>query len=338
LPGAIAILSGEISNTGKQAALATGNLFLRSMHDPFNAMLCVSNCGGGAVSLREMASNKPSVTRALPSPHGKWFGWSTVDIGQTVTNGSAATASNKTTITPVSAATGLEYRVNDRVAYGFALSGGAAGYSIANGLGSGSNQAALIGVYGRLTTGDYLLSASLYTGWQGVETKRTVFTENLGGKTDGVALGSRVEISRRLGAFSPYAALQAQTFRLNGYSEKGLDGSAATAALSYGAQTANSLRSEFGVGGEIDVSTMSRLNFRLGWAHEFANPVSTQATLAGAYGFSTTGATGLRDSLLLKSGYEHMLTSSLKIKAGLTGEFSGQSRMLAADAALKWAW
>jgi fibronectin-binding autotransporter adhesin len=334
--------SGEIANTSKQAGLDLGNQFMRAMLDPFTSRECLSDCGQR--NAREMSTARPTVSTPAPKAQGNWMAWTTASASQKTIDGDVQLASHATKITPISAATGLEYRYNDRATVGFALSGGNASFSLTDNLGSGSNNAAMLGVYGKFSSGDYGLSAAAFTGFQDTEYKRSVLTENLAGKANGLSLGGRVEASRKfeMGAMivSPYVALQAQTFRLNGYSEKAADGGGATAALTYGSQASNSVRSEIGFGVDYAANLRQRLNFRVAYAHEYADGVSTKAAFVGAQNapFTTYGATGYRDSMIVKAGTQYALSSAVKISGNLTGEFSGASRAIAADVAVKWIW
>jgi fibronectin-binding autotransporter adhesin len=339
---AIDQFSGEIANTSKQVGLELGNQFMRAMLDPFTSRECISDCGQNKA--REMAPARPTVSMPVPKAQGNWMAWTTASASQKTIDGDAQLASHATKITPVSLATGLEYRYNDRSTVGFALSGGNASFSLSDNLGSGSNNAAMLGVYGKFSSGDYGLSAAAFTGFQDTEYKRSVLTENLSGKANGMSFGGRIEASRKIdmGAvtLSPYVAMQAQTFRLNGYSEKAADGGGATAALSYGAQSSNSVRSEIGFGVEYAASLRQRLNFRVAYAHEYADGVSTKAAFIGAQNapFTTYGATGYKDSMIVKAGTDYALTNAAKLSGNLTGEFSGASRSIAADVAVKWVW
>ena len=107
---------------------------------------------------------------------------------------------------------------------GFALAGGGTNWSLAQGLGGGKSDAFQAGVYGATRSGPaYVAAAFAYTNhW--MSTDRFAFAgDHLTASFNAQSFGARVESGYRFatifGGLTPYAAVQAQSFRTPSYSE-----------------------------------------------------------------------------------------------------------------------
>ena len=112
-------------------------------------------------------------------------------------------------------AAGLDYRLAPGTVVGFALAGGG---SLAQGLGGGKSDAFQAGVYGTTRWGPaYLAAAFAYTNhW--MSTDRFAFAgAHLTASFNAQSFGGRLEGGYRFatiyGGLTPYAAIQAQSFR-----------------------------------------------------------------------------------------------------------------------------
>jgi hypothetical protein len=122
------------------------------------------------------------------------------------------------------------------------------------------------------------------------------------------SFGGRVESGYRFGTpivgVTPYAAVQAQSFRTPGYSE--VDGSAGGFGLSYNSRTGSDTRSELGSRFDhvaaFDRNAVLTLRARLAWAHDWVSNPSLAAafqTLPGT-SFIVNGATPARNCARLR--------------------------------------
>ena len=132
---------------------------------------------------------------------------------------------------------------------GVALAGGGTNWSLAQGLGGGKSDAFQAGVYGVTRSGPaYLAAAFAFTNhW--MSTDRFAFAgDHLTASFNAQSLGARVESGYRFatifGGLTPYAAIQAQSFRTPSYSETDVNGGGF--ALGYNGRTATDTRSELG--------------------------------------------------------------------------------------------
>ena len=158
---------------------------------------------------------------------------------QAIRRWSAATISPRAT---AGFAGGLDYRVTPNTVVGVALAGGGTNWSLAQGLGGGKSDAFQAGVYGATRSGPaYLAAAFAFTNhW--MSTDRFAFAgDHLTASFNAQSIGARVESGYRFatmfGGLTPYAAIQAQSFRTPSYSETDVNGGGF--ALAYNGRTAH---------------------------------------------------------------------------------------------------
>jgi outer membrane autotransporter protein len=242
-------------------------------------------------------------------------------------------------------AAGLDYRIAPDTVVGFALAGGGTTWSLAAGLGGGRGDVFQAGVYGARHFGPAYLSGALSYGSFWVSTSRTVTvagTDQLGASFVAQDLAGRLEGGYRVSsalafAVTPYAALQAQTFRLPAYGETATAGSPQF-ALSYNAKTATAVRAELGSWADNTVGLRDgsavKLFGRLAWAHDWQSDPSLNAMFQGlpTASFVINGATPPRDLLLLTIGAEWHWRKGWAFLAKLDGEFADRSQTYAGTA------
>jgi outer membrane autotransporter protein len=166
---------------------------------------------------------------------------------------------------------------------GFALTGGGTNWSLANGLGGGSSDAFQLGFYGATRAGAaYLAGGFAYTShW--LSTDRLAFAgDHLTAQFNAQSFGARVEGGYRFAkaavGITPYAAVQAQSFRTPSYSETDVNGGGF--GLTFNARTATDTRSELGARFDYVVpflvyqSAVLTLRGRLAWAHDWVSDPS----------------------------------------------------------------
>lgn len=104
----------------------------------------------------------------------RWSVWAAGYGGSQTTDGNAALGSNTATSRVFGTAVGADYLLSPRTILGFALAGGGANFSVANGLGSGRSDLFQAGAFARHTAGPAYVSGALAYGWQDITTDRTV--------------------------------------------------------------------------------------------------------------------------------------------------------------------
>ena len=132
---------------------------------------------------------------------------------------------------------------------GLALAGGGTKWDLAQGLGGGKSDAFQAGVYGATRSGPAYLAASFAFTNHWMSTDRfAAFADHLTASFNAQSIGGRVEGGYRFGmpagGITPYAALQAQSFRTPTYSETDLTNGGF--GLTYNGRTATDTRSEVG--------------------------------------------------------------------------------------------
>ena len=207
---------------------------------------------------------------------------------------------------------GLDYRLSPNSVVGLALAGGGTNWSLANGLGGGKSDAFQAGVYGATKYGPaYLAAAFAFTNhW--MSTDRFAVGDHLTASFNAQSYGGRIESGYRFatwyGGMTPYAAIQAQSFRTPGYSETDTTGGGF--ALAYNSRTGTDTRSELGTRFDrvlaLYTNAVLSLRARVAWAHDWvSDPMLAPVfqALPGA-SFIVNGATPAKNSALASAGTE----------------------------------
>jgi outer membrane autotransporter protein len=160
------------------------------------------------------------------------------------------------------------------------------------------------------------------------------------------SVGARVEsgwrIASTFGAFTPYGALQAQSFRTPTYSE--MDVTAGGFGLTYNNRTATDTRSELGARFDkqilIDRGAILALRGKLAWAHDWISDPSLAAVFQALPGasFIVNGATPAKNAALASAGAELKLANGVAFIGKLDGEFASHSQTYAGTGTLRVSW
>jgi outer membrane autotransporter protein len=233
---------------------------------------------------------------------------------------------------------------------GFALGGGGTGWGLAQGVGGGHSDAFQAGVYGSTRWGQlYVAASAAYTNhWMSTD-RFAAFGDHLTADFRAQSFGGRAESGYRvptwIGAFTPYAAAQAQSFHTPGYSETDTTGGAfGVFGLSYNDRTATDTRSELGARYDKQValnqSTVVAYRARLAWAHDWITDPTLMPTFQALPGasFLVTGATPAKNSVLASGGAEIRLWSGLSIGGKFDGEFATHSTTYAGTGSVRYTW
>jgi autotransporter-associated beta strand protein/T5SS/PEP-CTERM-associated repeat protein len=361
LGNALSQLSGEAATGGQQVGFQMGNQFLGMMLDPFvDGRNGAAGLGGPAIAFAPEREELPddialaysSVLKAPPvkaaSFEQRWSAWGGGYGGSNRTSGDpAVVGSHDLSARTAGFAGGLDYRVTPNTVVGVALAGGGTNWSLANGLGGGKSDAFQAGVYGVTRSGPaYLAAAFAFTNhW--MSTDRFAFAgDHLTASFNAQSLGARVESGYRFaswyGGVTPYAAIQAQSFRTPTYSEIDVNGGGF--ALGYNGRTATDTRSELGARFDrllaLNPNAALALRARLAWAHDWVSDPTLAAvfqTLPGA-SFIVNGATPAKNSALTSAGAELRLANGVSLLGKFDGEFASHSSTYAGTGTVRYSW
>jgi uncharacterized protein with beta-barrel porin domain len=367
LANSLTLLSGEAATGAQQGAFQLMSQFLGIMLDPFvDGRGGVGGAMGGAIPFapeREVLPDdialayakvmKAPLYKALPIYEQRWSVWGGAYGGSNRTSGDPAVAgTHDLSARAGGVAAGLDYRLTSNTVVGFALAGGATNWSLANGLGGGSSDAFQLGFYGATRAGAaYLAGGFAYTShW--LSTDRFAFAgDHLTASFNAQSFGARVEGGYRFApagvggvGITPYAAVQAQSFRTPNYSETDVNGGGF--ALAFNARTATATRSEFGARFDYVVpfylyhNAVLTLRGKLAWAHDWITDPMLAAVFQALPGasFIVNGATPAKDSALASAGAELRMANGVSLLGKLDGEFAGHSNTYAGTGTVRVSW
>lgn len=358
LPTALAQVSGEAATGAQQGAFQFMGQFLGLMVDPFVGGRG-SSVGGGALGFApDRAATLPTdialaYASALKAPakaatlDQRWSVWGSAFGGASRTGGNAAVGSNDLDTRAYGFAGGFDYRVTPETSLGFALAGGGTDWRIGAGLGGGRSDTFQAGVYGKTVSGPVYLAASLAFGNYWMSTDRIAFAASrLTSKFEAQGFGGRLEGGYRFAAtpsvgITPYAAVQAQSFRTPSYNEVDVNGGGF--ALGFAGRTATDIRSE--IGARFDHLATANgipvmLRGRLAYAHDWVTDPSLTANFLAlpVASFVVNGARAPKDSALASASAEWRLTRQVSLLTKFDGEFSDVSQTFSGTGALRYTW
>jgi outer membrane autotransporter protein len=333
------------------------------MLDPFvDGRSGVSGAGGPALGF---ASDRPEMPDEITLAYSKvmkeplykaapaafeqrWTAWGAGFGGYNKTSGDPAVVGSHDLIARTFGyAAGLDYRITRDTVAGVALAGGGTNWALAQGIGGGRSDAFQAGAYAATRSGPAYLAASLAVANHWMSTDRfAAFGDHLTADFRAQSYGARAETGYRFGApvvgVTPYAAIQAQSFRTPGYRE--VDSNGGGFGLAYKARTGTDTRGELGA--RFDhVAAFNRdavltLRARLAWAHDWVSNPSLAAAFQAlpGTGFIVNGATAAKDSALASAGAELRLVNGVTLSGKFDGEFARRSSTYAGTGTLRWAW
>ncbi|HMG78951.1 MAG TPA: autotransporter domain-containing protein, partial [Xanthobacteraceae bacterium] len=359
LQNALTQLSGEANVDGQAVTFQQMTQFLTLMLDPFVAGR--NGIGGGAGALGfapEQEANFPSdialaynaILKAPPPKPAtldqRWTAWGTAYGGSDKTNGDPVVGSNTFTANTFGFAAGMDYHPVPDTILGFALAGGGTNWTLAQALGSGRGDAFQAGVYGTKYFGPAYVAASLAVANNWMTTNRTALGDQLTSSFSAQSVGGRVEAGYRYAVqpaigFTPYGALQAQSFHIPSRTETDLTGGGF--GLSFAAMSATDTRSELGA--RFDgLTTLNGLPLilrgRLAWAHDWVSDPALSAVFQALPGasFVVNGAPLPANSALASAGAELKLNPHVSLLGKFDGEFANGSQTYAGTGTLRYTW
>jgi outer membrane autotransporter protein len=360
LSNALSQLSGEAATGAQQPAFQLMNQFLGIMLDPFvDGRNGIGGVGGGAVGFAPEREELPddialAYSKVLRTPvykaplfEQRWSAWGAGYGGYNRTSGDPVIGSHDLTVRIAGSAAGLDYRIAPGTVIGFALAGGGTGWSLAQGLGSGSSDAFQAGVYAKTYSGPFYLAGALAYAQHWMSTDRIAFAgDRLQARFNAESFGGRAEAGYRvpgvLGAITPYAAVQAQNFHTPTYSETDVTGLGF--GLTNNARNATDTRSELGARYDklvlLNYGTVLAWRAKVAWAHDWVADPSVMPVFEALPGasFIVNGATPAKNSALTSAGAELRLISGLSLLAKFDGEFGAHSQTYAGTGTVRYVW
>jgi len=359
LVNALGQLSGENNTQAQQGSFQLTNSYLSLLTDPFAINRGTGSAMGfapertgqlpsGLASAYAMYNKAPPLVSYEP----RWETWGAAFGGSNTTSGNSVVASHDTTTNVGGVAAGADYRISPDALIGFSLAGGATSWSLASGLGDGRSDVFLAGLYGAKKFGAAYVSAAFSYSNYWMSTDRSVTVaglDQLHADFDAQNFGGRLEGGYHLPwqpaglQWTPYGAIQLQSFRTPSYGETVAAGSPEF-ALNYNGQTATAVRAELGDRVDrtyaLDNGTQLDVFGKAAWAHdEISNPTLNVSFIGlPTASFIVNGAAAPRDLGLVTAGAEWRLAKGLSILAKFDGEFAGASQTYSGTARLRYTW
>ena len=301
-PAALTTISGQQYSGFGTANISGGLMFMNVLGQQMS--LARGGSGGGTrVALAEACEVTCDGT---VSP---WSLWGSA-LGAT---GSIAGNNNSATVTynAGGVSTGVDYRFDPRFLAGIGV-GFASGNQWANGFNSrGTTDSYSVSLYGSFTQSAFYIDALAGYAYNDNQMTRQIVIPGLAtrtamGHTGANQLLGQAEVGYKIAIYepaaaslTPFARFQAMTVNQAAFSETGAN----SLNLNVAQQTTNSVRTVIGaeLAGGIDMGWRERLGlqFRLGWAHEYADtsrPLTASFAGAPTLGYTVYGAAPQRDS------------------------------------------
>jgi uncharacterized protein with beta-barrel porin domain len=359
---ALGQLAGENNTQAQQGAFQLGNSYLSLLTDPFATNRVGTTGPLGYAAEKKLpagvAAANAMVTKAPPIIYSpRWDVWGAAFGGTNNTQGDAVVVGSHDTSTRVAGvAAGADYRFAPDSLIGFSLAGGNINWSLTGGgfggLGGGTSDAFMAGIYGKHNFGaGYLSGAVTYSNYW-MQTDRNVTVaglDRLHADFNAESWGGRLEAGYRVPSqfwmmqWTPYGAIQAQSFRTPGYSEIATAGSNQF-ALTFAGRTATAVRGELGLRSDkvmaVDNGGQVNLFGKLAYAHDEVSDPSLAANFLGLpiATFTVFGARPSHDLALTTAGAEWRLANGISFLAKFDGEFGERSQTYTGTGRIRYTW
>jgi autotransporter-associated beta strand protein len=360
LTSALSQLSGEAATGAQKVAFQLTDQFLNVMLDPFvDGRSGVGGADHPALGFAPERETMPpdialayaSVLKAAPAPapiyEPRWTVWGAGYGGSNRTTGDLAViGSHDLSARTAGGAAGLDYHLTSDTVAGFALAGGGTDWSLSQGLGGGKSDAFQAGIYGATKYGPAYLAAAFAFANHWMSTTRVAVGDHLTADFDAQSYGGRLEGGYRFatpyGGITPYAAIQAQFFHTEGFTET--DAIANGFGLAFGSRDATDHKSELGARFDRVLAVYSNavlaLRGRVAWAHDWVSDptlVPVFQALPGA-SFIVNGVIPAHNSALASAGAELRLANGITLLGKFDGEFASHSSTYAGTGTLRYRW
>jgi outer membrane autotransporter protein len=359
LVSSLSQLSGENNTQAQQGAFQLTNSYLSLLTDP----LATNRTTGSAMGFApEQESQLPTGLASAYAKYNKappmaayvprWDVWGAAFGGSNTTSADPnVVGSHDPTSRVGGGAAGADYRISPDALIGFSLAGGATSWSLAQAFGGGRSDVFLAGLYGARQLGAAYVSGAFSYSNYWMSTDRTVTVagldqlhadfnaQNYGGRFEG---GYHMPWQMAV-RWTPYAAIQLQSFRTPSYGEVAAVGSPQF-ALTYNGRTATAVRAE--LGGRVDktlaLDNGSQLSLfgKAAWAHDEISDPTLNVSFIGlpTASFAVNGAPPPHDLALVTGGAEWRLASGVSFLAKFDGEFADRSQTYSGTGRLRYTW
>ena len=359
---ALGQLAGENNTQAQQGAFQLGGSYLSLLTDPFATNRVGTTGPLGYAAEKKLpaavAAANAMVTKAPPIIYSpRWDVWGAAFGGTNNTQGDAVVVGSHDTSTRVAGvAAGADYRFAPDSLIGFSLAGGNINWSLTgggfSGLGGGTSDAFMAGIYGKHNFGaGYVSGAVTYSNYW-MQTDRNVTLaglDRLHADFNAESWGGRLEAGYRMPTqiwmtqWTPYGAIQAQSFRTPGYTEIATAGSNQF-ALTFAGRTATAIRGELGLRSDkvMAVDNGGQLNLfgKLAYAHDEVSDPSLAANFLGLpiATFTVLGARPSRELALTTAGAEWRLANGISFLTKFDGEFGERSQTYTGTGRIRYTW
>ena len=365
LANALTQLSGEAGTGIAQVGSQAMDSFLSLVTNPFTNDNRPFDRPPLVVKARGYAPERPQGAHAAfgflaggPfAPYSRrWSTWAAAYGTQGNADGDVSIGSHDRSGRSFGVAAGFDYRITPYTIVGFALGGGKTNYGLSEGLGGGRSDMFQTAAYSLTWINAAYVSTALAFAWHRVSTERTLTIAandqltadfsamNIGGRIEG---GYRFAIPGPVGwtgfGFTPYGAVQVQTFRTPSYSEEAASGST-DFALAYEARTINAIRTEVGAWVDRAIAlhpdVILALRTRAAWAHDHRSDASIVAAFQALPGssFTVNGASPAKNSLLASAAAEGAFRNGITLTVKLDTQLSQNSQTYVGTARLRYTW
>lgn len=275
----------------------------------------------------------------------QWNMWASGYGSQSVTDADASVGASEMTTNNRGVAAGLMYSPNSTDTFGIAISSATADFDLENGNGSGESESLFLALSARRSLESFYVEGAVAVGRSDITTDRTVTVagaDRFIGETTSDSVAAHIEAGYRMGWFTPFAGIRAQSIKTPAYSEtvtSGVD----TYALRYEEESARSVRSELGVALEFPADAIGlrpAFGLRAAWAHEFvSNDAGDRSFLAVPdVSFPLSSAEGVTDSLLLSASVGKSFGNGLYVDGAISTEYSDSYSDLGGSVQVGYRW
>jgi uncharacterized protein with beta-barrel porin domain len=315
---------------------------------------------GGRAPIDSLAAYAPQdaktamvfkVPRSIDDAIPRWSQWATGYGGTQHTSGDPVVGSNDTRSNIGGLVAGADYRLWPDTLVGFGIGGAFTDFTVANGLGSGSDDSFQAGAYVRHSIYQAYVAAALAYGFHDVVTDRSVTfagLDQLHAQFNAHTISGRAEAGYRYDVngwigVTPYTAGQFTTIFLPAYTEQTPQGGPDVFALSYSAQDVTAPRSELGLRSDTSfvlADGIMTLRSRAAWAHNFNTSRAAVAAfqVLPVSSFVVNGAVQDPDAALVSASAELKWLNGFSVAAGFDGEFSGNVQTYAGRGVVRYQW
>ena len=337
---AMTSLAGELPTAAPTVAEGVTGSFLSAMLDPFvqgRKTDCLDNNNsqlkGNGVGNRSDCAYTPKYTIWATS-----IGGSGNINGDPIGIGTHDVADDN-----FGSASGLDIHVTSNTAFGIAVAGGRAQWSLAQGLGHAHSNYFELGVSGSIDFGNSYLNGAFSYSWHDVVAERTIFAnDSISSSFHAHDLGGRVEAGTHFGGLSPYMALQNQKFTMPNFGET--DASGGGFALDYSGRGFTDTSAE--VGTRFDVSTpitgseSISLRLRAAYVRDWVRNPELEASFTSLPGtnFTVTGALPSRESAKVSSALEYHIGDGGTFFVKFDGAYAKHAQSYQGSFGIRFNW